>query len=218
MATAARPAPSRRALAAALVVVATVLAGTAGGATGVTATDPAAFPFEALPANGAVDFAIDAKSPTFEFHSGVSAFRAFRLPEATGPYYVELRSFVEGPPDPMRARVFYPVVALLSDDFLVSRTSELELLRFDLPVLEAATRPAYRLTLGIDPAHGHERYLVVFTAARLFEGRVLPPISTPESVADAARAAFLGASPHGQLRITVRPGGEHAPPEPGERR
>jgi hypothetical protein len=178
-------------------------------------TDPAHFRYEPLPADGAVDFAIDKASPTFEFQSGPSAFRAFALPSPARPYVVEVRSFVQGGPDPRRARVLYPVVAVLTDDFLVSRSTDLELLRFDLPLLEHTTAPAYRVTLPVDPSATHERYLVVFTPARLATGRALPPITNPDSAAEAARFAFLGASPYGKLRITLRPGEMRtAPPQP----
>ncbi len=187
---------------AALAAAAGAVAVAAGPAP--AATDPAQFRYEPLPAEGVVRFAIDARSPTFEFQTGVSAYRAFQLPADGGPYYLEVRSFLEGPADPARARVFYPVVAVLTDDFLVSRSTEAELLRFDLPVLEGTSAPAYRVTLGMDPAHTRERYLVVFTPARLGAGRELPPISTPESAAEAARVAFLGAAPHGRLSITIR--------------
>ena len=188
----------------ALLLVA--LAGPAAAAAAAAATDPAQFRYEALPADGVVDFAIDASSPTFEFQSGVSAYRAFRLPSAAGPYLVEVRSFLSGPLDPARARVFYPVVAVLTDDFLVSRTTELELLRFDLPVLEGSSAPAYRVMVAIDPQRTREQYLVVFTPAKLTSARELPPISTPDSAAEAARYAFLGAAPHGRLRISVHHG------------
>src|SRR5208282_6920862 len=63
-------------------------------------SDPAHFRYEPLPAEGAVDFVIDAASPTFEFQSGPSAFRAFALPAQTRPYVVEVRSFLEDGPDP----------------------------------------------------------------------------------------------------------------------
>ncbi|HXQ30641.1 MAG TPA: hypothetical protein VN790_01575 [Steroidobacteraceae bacterium] len=168
--------------------------------------DPAHFRYQPLPAEGAVDFVIDASSPTFEFQSGPSAFRAFALPPQTHPYVVEVRSFLEGGPDPRRARVLYPVVAVLTDDFLVSRSTDLEFLRFDLPLFEHTTAPAYRVTLPIDPSATRERYLVVFTPARLAAGRSLPPITNPDSAAEAARFAFLGASPYGKLRITLRAG------------
>lgn len=211
--TAARSVPRpARWLARALAGLAATCAA-AAGATAPAATDPSAFRYEALPVEGAIDFTIDARSPTFEFQSGVSAYRAFRLPDDNGPFYVDLRSFLLGPADPARAQVFYPVIAVLTDDFLVSRSTELEQLHFDLPVLEGTIAPAYRLTLGLDPAHSRERYLVVFTPAQLFAGRQLPPISTPESAAEAARYAYLGAAPNGRLRLSIRRG-EPAPATP----
>jgi Maltose operon periplasmic protein precursor (MalM) len=193
-----------------LGLAALAVAAGAGASAPAVATDPAQFRYESLPADGAIDFAIDAKSPTFEFQTGVSAFRAFRLP-AGGPFYVDVRSFLDGPPDPARARVFYPVIAVLTDDFLVSRSTELELLRFDLPMQEGTLAPAYHVSLGIDPEHTRERYLVVFTPAQLVAGRRLPPISSAETAAEAAHVAYLGAAPHGRLRISVRRG-EPAPP------
>jgi hypothetical protein len=197
---------TRRGLPAAAGMLALAVALGAAAAGPKPAADPSEFRYEPLPAEGSVDFAIDAASPTFEFQSGPSPFRAFRLPDAAHPYYVDVRSFLEGPAEPARASVFYPVVALLTDDFLVSRTTELEMLRFDVPVLEQTTAPAYHVTIGIDQARARERYLVVFTPARLATRRLLPPISTPESAAEAARVAYLGAAQHGRLRITVRPG------------
>ncbi|HXQ63243.1 MAG TPA: hypothetical protein VN787_00185 [Steroidobacteraceae bacterium] len=199
-----------------LALAALLSAGPAVLAAGPSApvTDPAHFHYQPLPAEGAVDFAIDAASPTFEFQSGPSAFQAFALPAQTRPYVVEVRSFLEGGPDPRRARVLYPVIAVLTDDFLVSRSTDLEFLRFDLPVLEHTTTPAYRVTLPVDPSATHERYIVVFTPARLAVGRALPPISSPDSAAEAARFAYLGASPYGKLRITLRPGEIHAAPPP----
>ena len=194
------------ALACGVAALAAAAPGPAAASAPVAAGDPASFRYEALPAEGSVDFVIDQRSPTFEFQSGPSAYRAFRLPDLSHAYYVELRAFLDGPPDPERARVFYPVMALLTDDFLVSRQTELDFLRFDLPVFEQAAAPAYRVTVGVDPARARERYLIVFTPASLMSERTLPPISTPDSAADAARVAFLGAARYGRLRITLRSG------------
>ena len=99
---------------------------------------------------------------------------------------------------------------MLTDDFLVSRSTDLESLRFDLPLFEETTDPAYRVVLPIDPSNPHERYIVVFTPAHLSEGRTLPLVTGPESAADAAKIAYLGAAPYGRLRITLR-AGEAAP-------
>ncbi len=210
-------AASRRllaALACVLAALATAVPGPAAASAPVAVADPSSFRYEPLPAEGSVDFVIDRRSPTFEFQTGPSAYRAFRLPDLSHPYYVEVRAFLDGPKDPEGARVFYPVMALLTDDFLVSRQTELDFLRFDLPVFEQAAAPAYRLTVGVDPARARERYLIVFTPAILMTDRALPPISTPESAVNAARVAFLGAARYGRLRITLHSGSVPGSPPP----
>jgi|GEM_PF-1564581 len=175
----------------------------AGASTGCCA-DPAQFPYESLPAAGAINFVIDAHGPSFEFQSGRSFFHAFRLPAATRGYTVEVQSFLEPATDPRHSRVFYPVLALLTDDFLVARVTDLETLSFDLPTLERTSAPAYRISLAVEPSKARERYLVVFTPAALLATRSLPPITGPDNVAQVARVAFLGAAPVGRLRVTVR--------------
>jgi hypothetical protein len=167
--------------------------------------DPAQFLYQPLPVQGSVEASIDPTSPRFEFKTGMSGYRAFRLPDADKPYLIEIRSLLQGGTDPARARVLYPVAALLTDDFLVSRQTELEMLRFDLPVFEDTQAPAYRLTVGVDPAQAHERYLVVYTPAELAAPRQMPPADTAEAAAQAARGAWLGAAANGRLRITVLP-------------
>jgi hypothetical protein len=166
--------------------------------------DPSRFRYDALPSEGSVDFAVDRGSPLFEFQSGRSFFHAFRLPDGGRPYVVELRSYLDRPDSPRTARVFYPVVAILTDDFLVARATDLDALRFDLPVLEQTTTPAYRLQLPFDPSKTRERYLVVFTPEPLLAPRAVDA-STPDAAEQASRTAYLGASAFGRLRITVRP-------------
>jgi hypothetical protein len=175
--------------------------------------DPSRFAFDALPARGDLDFAIDRRSPVFEFQSGRSYFRAFRLPSEGPAYVLELRSFLDEPGSPRSARMFVPVMAILTDDFLVSRATDLDALRFDLPMLERTTAPAYRVQLPIDPANTRERYVVVFTPAQLVEARDLQ-VTNPDTAAQAARTAYLGASAFGKLRFTVRPGSAAEAVEP----
>lgn len=165
--------------------------------------DPAQFLYQPLPVQGSVEASITPTSPRFEFKTGMSGYRAFRLPDAGTPYLIEIRSLLQGGTDP--ARALYPVAALLTDDFLVSRQTELEMLRFDLPVFEDTRAPAYRLTVAVDPAQAHERYLVVYTPAELAAPRQMPPADTAEAAAQAARSAWLGAAANGRLRITVLP-------------
>lgn len=182
--------------------------GAAGAPAGTAASccaDPAQFDYEPLPAAGAVSVVIDAHGPSFEFQSGRSYFHAFRLPAATRGYTLEIQSFLDPPHDTARSRVFYPLLALLTEDFLVARVTDLETLSFDVPTLERTSAPAYRLSVAVDPGSAHERYAVLFTPAGLLTTRALPPITTPESVAQVAHVAWLGAAPTGRLRVTVRP-------------
>ena len=189
-------------------VLATAVAGLCLAAAALAAerspADPGVFHYEPLPASGGLDVRIDAATPVFEFKTGRSAFRAFRLPASDRPYLVEVQSLLSGGTDAAHGRVFYPVAALLNEDFMVLRQTELDALHFDLPVFENARAPGYRLSIGIDPAQAKERYLVVFTPAALLAPRPVDEAATPEAAAKAAREAYPGAAAGGRLRITVR--------------
>lgn len=178
----------------------------------VCCTDPAAFAYVALPDHGSVEVDIGPTTPLFEFQSGVSAFRAFRLPVLSVPYLLEVRSRLRGGPDPLRARVFYPAAALLNGDYLVMRSVGVEELVADWPLFERAEYPAYRLAVGVDPAHGRERYLVVYTPLAVLGPRPVP--AEAESADESARNAYLGASTEGHLTITITALGDSAPPPP----
>lgn len=173
----------------------------------VCCKDPDEFRYVALPDHGRLDFDIDARSPLFEFQTGYSGFAAFRLPVRAEPYLIEVRSYLRGGSDPLRARVFYPMVAMLSDDFLVMRSVGLDAVTPELPVQERSGDPAYRLTIPVDPLGGHERYLVVYTPYALVgPGRDAAVPATIEMTESVAREAFLGASAEGHLSVTVGPG------------
>ena len=195
--------PSRRLSRLATLFGGLALAAVAGAGDRAPA-DPGEFRYEALPVEGTLEVRIDATTPVFEFKTGRSGFRAFRLPELARPYLVEVQSLLSGGTAATRGRVFYPVAALLDDNFMVSRQTDLDALRFDLPVFENARAPAYRLAVGIDPSQGKERYLVVFTPAALLTARAADDATTPEEAAKAAHEAFPGATAGGVLRVTVR--------------
>jgi len=177
---------------------------TGAGAADRAPADPSEFRYEPLPPQGALEVRIDASAPVFEFKTGPSAFRAFRLPAVDKPYLVEVQSLLSGGTDAARGRVFYPVAALLDDNFMVSRQTDLDALRFDLPVFENARAPGYRLAIGVDPAQAKERYLVIFTPAALLAARAPDEAATPEAAAKAAHEAYPGAAAGGVVRVTVR--------------
>ena len=169
--------------------------------------EPADFQYEPLSDRSVVDFVIGGNSDTFEFQTGVSGFKAFALPNDGSRYLVDIQSFVDGGTDPAKSHVFYPLAALLLEDFLVSRTTELDSAHFELPLLEHAEAPAYRVTVLLDPSEVNERYLVIYTA---------PPLSNQgqskrqrhsraaTDLAEHGKADLLGASLYGRLRITMR--------------
>jgi Maltose operon periplasmic protein precursor (MalM) len=153
---------------------------------GTLMTDPELFTYSPLPTEGSVRVRIDSNSPHFVFRSGDSAYAAFRLPDTHGAYLVDIIAPLEPPTHPAQSRVFYPAMALLSDNFIVTRASDGAAWHFDLPELGLTTVPAYRLTVEI-PDGGPERYLVVYTPR------------------DPTTSALPGASASGSIIVNVSP-------------
>ena len=167
------------------------------------------FPWRNLPAFGqSVEVGIDAQSPHYRFHTGESAFAAFRLPMATAPYRIQIRALsIPEASAPGGWRVFYPQAVLLDADHLVSRTASAENARLEPVGGELAPDGAYLLELPIDPVTDAERYLVIHTVAP-------QPAPTPSKAWLQSRGAVMraasgwqaGAADTGRLRITVLAG------------
>lgn len=172
--------------------------------------DPSGFRFDALPLRGFADAAVDRAAPVFDFHSGMSPFAAFELPKAEAPYRVRIKSLFD-PRDGGEAGVFYPVVALLDDTFIVTHLTGLDGLRLEPALATAGGEAGIAVTVAIDPRTQRGRYLVVFTPAALLgappDARREGDILTAASLAWMQRRgdAALPASPYGRLRITVAP-------------
>lgn len=82
----------------------------------------AQFSYEPLVEGEGVRFPLDASSDAFDFPSGKSYFKAFRLPASALPYRIRVTSFALG--EHIRnAHVFYPQIALLDEGFTVIRQS-----------------------------------------------------------------------------------------------
>lgn len=172
--------------------------------------DPSGFRFDALPLRGFADAAIDRAAPVFDFHSGLSPFAAFELPQTEAPYRVRVRSLFDAR-DGGEAGVFYPVVALLDDTFIVTHMTGLDSLRLEPALATAGGEAGIAVTVSIDPRAQRGRYLVVFTPAALLgappDGRREGDFLTPASLAWMERRgdAALPASPYGRLRVSVAP-------------
>jgi hypothetical protein len=180
------------------------------GGTGACCEDPASFGYTALPDAGMVEFVIGRESPGFEFQSGLSRFAAFRLPDTPAPFNVRVQSFFDAPGG-AGANVFYPVLAMMDDAFIVTRISSLENLRLDQALATPGGESGLAVIVPFDPDFSRERYLVVFTPAVLLGAP--PPerrdgdLLTGPSIEWVGRRNenIVNPSPFGRLRITVAP-------------
>jgi Maltose operon periplasmic protein precursor (MalM) len=154
--------------------------------------------FLSLSANKVTSARIDPHGQQFEFHSGTSHFLAYQIPKSEQPLLIDVVSFLNSGTSALDAKVFYPVVAILDKDLFVRRTTSLQDLRFDSPFLERTLRPAYRVSLRIDP-NNDESYMVIYSPLGLFrrQGRA----DETQHVMDAM--VGLGASNTGDIQVSV---------------
>ncbi len=172
--------------------------------------DPSGFPFTPLPQRGFTEATVGAASPVFDFHSGKSPFIAFELPQQTVPYRIRIKSLFDERDGGVEG-VFYPVVALLDDTFIVMQMTGLDSLRLDPSLATPGGKAGLSILLAIDPAEQNGRYLIVFTPAVLLgaepDDRREADYLTQASLAWLERRGetAVPASPYGKLRITVAP-------------
>lgn len=172
--------------------------------------DPSGFEYATLPKQGRIDAVIDARSPVFDFQSGVSPFVAFELPDQAARYRVRVKSLIQPKADDTSA-IFYPVIALLDETYIVVHMSSLESLRLEPSLATVGGQSGLAVSVGIDPAEQKGRYLVVFTPAALL-GRT-PPEDREGDVLSLSALAWmersgdgrLPASPYGRLQVMIAP-------------
>ena len=171
--------------------------------------DPERFDYQPLPAAGALEWLIGPDSPTFDFQSGVSPFAAFRLPDADGPFRIRVQGLFDGKGED--TSVFYPILAMLDDAFVVTRVSYLDNLRLEQGLLEVDGQPGLAVIAPFDPRRTRERYMVIFTPGVLVDRP--PPYDRPGDQVtlpsldwlERNSAAVVPASPYGRLRLTIAP-------------
>jgi len=170
--------------------------------------DPSGFRFNALPSRGFADAVVDRSSQLFDFHSGLSPFVAFELPAQTVPYRIRVKSLFDRNGD---EGVFYPVIALLDDTYIVTQMTGLDNLRLEPALATVGGEAGLAVSLAVIPAQQRGRYLVVFTPAAVLgappDSRREGDLLTASSLAWMERRgeAALPASPYGRIRITVAP-------------
>jgi hypothetical protein len=172
--------------------------------------DPSGFDFGMLPRQGNAQATIDPATPVFDFQSGVSPFAAFALPQQATRYRIRVKSLFDAR-DGGEHGVFYPVVALLDDTYIVVHMTGLESLRLEPALATPGGESGLAASIGIDPAEQDAKYLVVWTPAVL-RGKPPPPDCEGDVLSMSSRAymerrgeAVLPGSPYGRLRITVGP-------------
>ena len=172
--------------------------------------DPSGFSYGALPRQGHAQATVDAKTPVFDFQSGLSPFVAYELPDQPSRYRIRVKSVFDrkhGGKD----GVFYPVVALLDDTYIVVHMTGPESLRLEPALATPGGEPGLAISIGVDPSEQEGKYLVVFTPAALL-GKP-PPADREGDVLSVSSLAYMErrgeaaipASPYGRLSITVAP-------------
>ena len=172
--------------------------------------DPSGFSYGALPPQGQTQATVDAKTPVFDFQSGLSPFVAFELPDQPSRYRIRVKSVFDRK-DGGKDGVFYPVVALLDDTYIVVHMTGPESLRLEPALATPGGEPGLAVSIGVDPAEQEGKYLVVFTPAALL-GKP-PPADREGDVLSVSSLAYMErrgeaaipASPYGRLSITVAP-------------
>ena len=172
--------------------------------------DPSGFSYGTLPRQGYAQATVDAKTPVFDFQSGLSPFVAFELPDQPSRYRIRVKSVFDGKDGGMGG-VFYPVVALLDDTYIVVHMTGPESLRLEPALATPGGEPGLAVSIGVDPAEQEGKYLVVFTPAALL-GKP-PPADREGDVLSVSSLAYMErrgeaaipASPYGRLSITVAP-------------
>lgn len=168
---------------------------------GVCCESIAQFKYEQLAGDGDVSFNLDASSDAFNFQTGKSYFKAFRLPEKALPYRIKITSYALGE-QIHNAHIFYPQVALLDDRFAIVRQSAPG--DFSLRKVKA-TSETWGLPVKLEGSilvdTPNAKYVLVFTTQTLMRGA--SPYVTPKIVPIIV-PGIVGAIPVGEETVLIR--------------
>jgi maltose operon protein len=184
---------------------------------GVCCESMAQFKYDQLTGDGVVSFKLDASSDAFNFESGKSYFKAFRLPGKALPYRVRIASFALGQAI-NTAHIFYPQVALLTDRLaIVSQSTPADFTLSKVGFREAASE-AWALPLKLEGTvlvdNPGAKYVLVFTTRKLmsstspYVARQVIPIILPglvTAVPGGKQTVLIQHSPYGLLHVEIVP-------------
>lgn len=173
----------------------------------------ARFRYEPLHPGTPVSFTLDESAEAFDFDSGRSYFKAFRLPDQAVPYRLKLSSFLLGE-GMEKAHVFYPEVALLDERHVLLAQhppGRFALVKADMQETASATMGLrFKLEGHVEVTEPQARYAVVHTDRRrlgevihyTYEKREVIPVILPGFV-----TALPGRQHQAEARIRLSPFG-----------
>lgn len=175
------------------------------------------FKYDQLTEENGVSFNLDASSTAFEFPSGKSYFKAFRLPEKIPPYQIEITSWALGE-HVDKAHIFYPQVMILDADFAsVTQSVPGDFVLSKADYGETASETwglPIKLEGSVQVDDPNAKYLLVFTTRELmmqvspYLARQAVPIILPgvvTAIPGPEETVYIRHSAFGLLHVEVMP-------------
>jgi maltose operon protein len=173
------------------------------------------FSYEALSIPDEKKFQLDEASPAFDFPTGKSYFKAFRLPPFQAPYTIDIRSYVMGD-NWKSAYIFRPALMFLDEDFAVTRMEDDGGFRYLTAGLfeTSGLRKMLQATISVTDENARDRYMIVLTTDGLLgettagSSPAVIPFIFPGVVGVlpvGSQEIHVPHSPAGKLKVTVSP-------------
>ncbi|HYA21497.1 MAG TPA: MalM family protein [Burkholderiales bacterium] len=121
------------------------------------------FDFQALKLGDSESFIINTASPAFNFASGKSYFKAFRLPIQARSYFIVVNSYFTDKDNLSRSPyIFHPVVALLDAQYRVTRTIDQGIVN-PIESGNSMNNASLEIEIRVNPQVVDERFMVIYT-------------------------------------------------------
>ena len=182
---------------------------------GICCESFAQFRYDQLTEEEGVSFRLDASSDAFDFKTGKSYFKAFRLPKKDLPYSIKITSYALGEHF-KKTHIFHPQITLLDDNFAIILENGLG----DLPLTKAGYEETVSETWGLPIKlegsilidNPGAKYILIYTTQRLMSHRSpylamqVMPIILPgfvSAIPTGEEEILIKHSPFGLLRLEI---------------
>ena len=166
----------------------------------------AQFNFEPLNFGETENITIDRESPAFQFDTGKSYFKAFRLPVTAKPYSIIVQSyFIESTTRSASSFVFSPAVMFLDAGYGVTR-------RLDKGFYAAVdtgnslSKARLEAEIPVNPRSAAEKFVVIYTTAALMEKATILKVYKYARYGTIVDDYPLPNAPVGELKVSLIPG------------